>query len=217
MPYATCHVATLDNHGHAPTLERLFNAQLHCVSCKSEPVLNSGAGVSLICTDNNRPPCWCYPGSRDLGKIGSKTTSRDQTFACIYVLALCVPITHHGYVGVCLILVHVSVIWKIPPDVFTWVMWSHPGHNDVCKNSSQPLTTSVDCSAPENPASAESTVRKNGRNAVKLVPNCGSQRRAKSTTSVCWEYRQTINNMFLQFLQYVESCDYLLLWVCSHL
>ena len=54
----------------------------HPTSCTTELVLDSGAGVSLVCTDNNRPPCWCYPGSRDLGMIGSKTTSRDQTFAC---------------------------------------------------------------------------------------------------------------------------------------
>ena len=81
MPYATCHVATLDDHGHAPKFERFFNAHLHFVSCKTEPVLNSGAGVSLVCTDNSRPPCWCYPGSRDFGMIGSKTISRDQTFA----------------------------------------------------------------------------------------------------------------------------------------
>ena len=28
MPYATCHVATLHDHGHAPTFERFINAQL---------------------------------------------------------------------------------------------------------------------------------------------------------------------------------------------
>ena len=39
-------ILKLDDHGHAPKFERFFNAQLHCVSCKTEPVLNSGAGVS---------------------------------------------------------------------------------------------------------------------------------------------------------------------------
>ena len=73
-----------------------------------------------------------------------------------HVLALYVPSMHHGYVGICLIVVHVSVIFS---DVFTRVMLSHPGHNGVHKNSSQPLTTSVDGSTPSaNPASAASIV-----------------------------------------------------------
>ena len=87
LHYATCHVATLGGHAH--NLERCVIAQLHYVSCKTEPVLNSGAGVSLVCTGNNRPPWYCYPGSIDLGMIGSKTTSRDQTFACTCARLVC--------------------------------------------------------------------------------------------------------------------------------
>ena len=45
--------------------------------------------MSLVGTDNNRPPCWCYPGSRDLGMIGSKTTSRHKKYACTCAYLVC--------------------------------------------------------------------------------------------------------------------------------
>ena len=78
-----------------------------------------------------------------------------------YVLALYVPTMHHGPVGVCLILVHVSVILKVPRDVFHMCNVAIQDIMVCTKNSSQPLITSADCSVSSAyPASAASTVRK---------------------------------------------------------
>ena len=144
------------------------STQPHPTSCKTERVLNSGAGVSLDCTNKNRPPCWCYPGSRDWGWLGLHPVIK---LSPAHVLALYVPTMHHGYVGVCLILVHVSVIGKVPPDVFQ-VGNVEPSRTYWC---AQELFTALDhfyglfysfCKSSQ----CSKYSSEDRRNAVKLVP-----------------------------------------------
>ena len=93
MSFATYRVATLDDHGHAPTFERFFSAQLHCVSCKTEPDLNSGA-VFLwfaLTTIGHHSGAVQAPGLRLHPVI-----KHSPAHVYVYVLTM-----QHGYVGVC--------------------------------------------------------------------------------------------------------------------
>ena len=89
--------------------------------------MNPEAGVSLVGTDNNRPPCWCYPGSRDLGMIGSKTTSRDKAHACTCARPVCsnhAPWVRGSLFNPCS---RLSNLKGIPPDV------SHMGNVELSR------------------------------------------------------------------------------------
>ena len=118
---------------HAPIWQGICNAQLHCVSCKTV----SGVGVSLLITDTSRPNCCCCLSSKDLDMIGSKTTSRGQLLACTCVRLI--GSNHSSWLRGSLSDPYAwfTSLNRYHQRSYTWVMWSHLGHNGVHNNSSQ--------------------------------------------------------------------------------
>ena len=198
---------------YAPRWERflIHNSIASTAKVYLEPV--------VLITDTSRPSCCCYTHSRDLGMNGSKTTSCEQMLPCICARHIC---SSHAQWWICESLSNpcswFSRLNRCYQRFFSWVMWSHLGHNGVHKNSSQPLIPSADGSAPSaNPASAAPTVRLEALVEEMLwswypvvAPN--EELRAEH------QYHGSIGRLwvlFLQLPQYVESCE--CLRMCSYL
>jgi len=69
LPCATFGAAILDDYVICTKMTKMFKCTVALLQLQNCRGLDFGADVSLFCTHNSRPPCWCYPSSRNLGMV----------------------------------------------------------------------------------------------------------------------------------------------------